>query len=198
MKGATSLLHAFTVQKLKITAANPEKAPATITRYTKPYRETLEDDLIDLAVQTATTCGKWMLFPSLIDLARTWRLVVEATAEGKLGPTSKVATYDSNSSKDERVICVYTYDFTDSLDVRRVLDELVELGLCSGKMERGIFYKCDAWTYLDLMSGNEYGIKVSLYSSKDMLADDGRTAFQKGGNVKVVEGVIARFKRSRI
>ena len=91
----TKLLQAFSAQKAKIESAKPDAPPGTITRLMRPYKEQLEDDLIALAVKTATTCGKWMLFPGPDDLPRYWRLVAGATAEGKLGPTSKVCMFSS-------------------------------------------------------------------------------------------------------
>ncbi|EXJ85812.1 hypothetical protein A1O1_06181 [Capronia coronata CBS 617.96] len=111
-----------------------------------------------------------------------------------------------------RLICVYTYDFTDKADVRRVLLGMKELGLldnsnpnhasgfnhtrtkygsatsnANGYGNRGgrggysnsnsnssnglitIYYKSDAYTYLDLANGNEYRLKASMYCSKDFL-----------------------------
>lgn len=168
-RGANALLEAFKSQEAKIKSTMQDKAQATITKKLKPYREQLEDDLVKLAVETGTTSGKWMLFPSPDDLPRTWRLVAEATAAGKLGPATKVATNDPSSTKPERVICVYTFDFTNIKDVRRVLNELGELGLCGPRNQRGIFYKADAWTYMDFKSDNPYKIKASFFSSRAML-----------------------------
>ncbi|KAI6803518.1 hypothetical protein KC361_g700 [Hortaea werneckii] len=166
---ANTFLEDFKGQEIKIKSIMQDKAPATITKKLKPRREQLEDDLVKLAVESGTTYGKWMLFPPPVDLPRTWRLVAEATAAGKLGPATKVATHDPSSTKPERVICVYTFDFTDVKDVRRVLHELAELGLCGPRDQRGIFYKADAWTYMDFKSDNPYKIKASFYSSRAML-----------------------------
>ncbi|KAK4955186.1 hypothetical protein LTR10_007381 [Elasticomyces elasticus] len=177
---ALELLAAFRAQRTKIEEApiNTNKAPGTITRYMRPYREQLEDDLASLAVETGVTCGKWMFFPSEEDVARVWRLVAEATVEGKLGPTSKVATYDP--AEKGRVICVYTYNFADTGDVRRVLDGLVDLGLVS-RTGNAIYYKCDAYTYLDIMSENQYKIRASLYGSKETL--DGEVKAKEEGPI---------------
>ena len=122
--------------------------------------------MLTLAVKTSATCGKWMFFPEPSDLDRYWRVVAEATADGSLGPTSKVATHDPADPK--RLICVYTYDFADIADVRRVLEKLIDLGLCRSD-GRPIYYKCDAYTYLDITSKNPYGLRASLYSSKEVL-----------------------------
>ena len=50
----------------------------------------------------------------------------------------------------------------------RVVKELKRLNLIS---EKGIYYKCDAYTYLEINSGNEYKLKASMYSSKDLLKE---------------------------
>lgn len=168
-----SLLEAFIKRRSTVDAENHGKAPATITRYMRPHRDKLENDLLSAAVSTGTTCGKWMLFPNPEDLPRFWRVVAEATAEGKLGPVSKVGTYDPLDKKDATLICVYTYDFTDNDDVRRVLDQLVELGLCR-RDGKPIYYKCDAYTYLGIASENTYKLRASLFSSGEVLKNEAK------------------------
>lgn len=124
---ASDLLGAFAMQRAKIESQNVGKEPAAITRKLAPYRDQLEIDLLALAVRNRATSGKWMFFPAPEELSRFWRLIAIATAEGKLGPTSKVGTYDPVEKSS--VICVYTYDFSDTEDVIRVLHELSDLGL---------------------------------------------------------------------
>lgn len=124
---ASDLLGAFDMHRAKIERQNIDKEPASITRRLAPYRNQLEIDLLALAVRNRVTSGKWMFFPAAEDLPRFWRLIATATAEGKLGPTSKVGTYDP--AEKCTVICVYTYDFSDTEDVIRVLHELSDLGL---------------------------------------------------------------------
>lgn len=52
----------------------------------------------------------------------------------------------------------------------RVLKELKDLGLLPSG--RSIYYKSDAFTYLDLYSAtaSKYGLQASLYTSHQMLA----------------------------
>ena len=66
-------------------------------------------------------------------------------------------------------VCIYTKDFRDEDDVLRVLRELEDLGLVG---DRSIYYKSDAFTYLDLYSStaSKYGLQASLYNSSKMLA----------------------------
>ncbi|KAK3709943.1 hypothetical protein LTR37_010562 [Vermiconidia calcicola] len=182
IEGGTTLLEAFKSQKAKVERSKPEAPLGTITRAMKPYREQLEEDLLALAVKTGTTCGKWMLFPAPDDYPRSWRLVAEATAEGKLGPTSKAATYSPVDALT--LICVYTYQFTDMEDVRRVLEALVDLGVCN--KSKPIYYKCDAYTYLGLNSDNAYNIRASLYSSKEVLENEAKAK---------ADGPIVRLKK---
>lgn len=74
------------------------------------------------------------------------------------------------SLSDVCIVCVYTKDFRDEDDVLRVLRELEDLDLV--REGRSIYYKSDAFTYLDLYSAtaNKYGLQASLYTSQKMLA----------------------------
>lgn len=93
-------------------------------------------------------------------------MVAEGTAAGTLGVDAKVAVNDG--SERARLICIYTVDFRDLEDVKRVLEKLVELGLVDVK-GRPIYYKCDAYTHLDIEGQNPYGLRNSLWSSKEVL-----------------------------
>ncbi len=70
-----------------------------------------------------------------------WGKIKKATERGKLGFASKVSTAKSNpnaKNPDSKVICVYTYDWTDEADVRRIRHELRKIGII-----RKIPYKSD-------------------------------------------------------
>ncbi|CAK1367071.1 UPF0696 protein [Cercospora beticola] len=133
-----------------------------------PNSSHLERDLRALAIGTGVTYGKWMLFPGVANLEQYWCTVATATVEGRLGPTSKSAVLNPGNS--DTLICVYTYDFSDRDDVERVLKALVDVGLCSAE-GKPIYYKCDAYTYLGITSKNEYKLRASLYSSRDILCN---------------------------
>jgi hypothetical protein len=159
------LLQQYMHRKANFEAQNPGRPPGFITRMLNADREWLERSIIDLAKSKGVTDGKWMLFPSTNMVDDIWRKVAKATLDGTLGCAAKVATDDG--SDRQRLICVYTKDFTDEKDVRRVLNKMQELNLIKG--EQGIYYKCDAYTYLDIMSGNDYKLQASMYRSKEML-----------------------------
>jgi hypothetical protein len=61
-------------------------------------------------------------------------------------------------------------DFRDEDDVLRVLQELETMGLVNSG--RSIYYKSDAFTYLDLykQTASEYGLQASLYTSYKMMS----------------------------
>ena len=78
--------------------------------------------------------GKWLVFVPLSQVDEVWARIREATEEGRLGDSAKVATAKPNpnaTDPSKKVICVYTYDWTDEEDVRRVRDELRALGIVS-------------------------------------------------------------------
>lgn len=159
------LLEEYLDRKAKAETQNPGKPTSAITRILKADREWLEMSIIDLAKSKGVTTGKWMLFPHPKEVEEIWQKVAKATLEGTLGCSAKVATNDGSGSHPP--VCIYTEDFTDKDDVHRVLNKMQELGLVKGV--QGMYYKCDAYTYLNIMSGNDYKLKTSMYSSKEML-----------------------------
>ena len=81
-----------------------------------------------------------MLFCPTPDVNAVWSVIARATAQNDLGIAAKVAPYDGDPRKD-RLICVYTKDFTNRDDVTRVLKKLKALGLFEMK-GRPLYYKC--------------------------------------------------------
>ncbi len=76
--------------------------------------------------------GKWLIFMDVKDVDEVWAKIKKATEEGKLGGNAKVATARPNPNAtipERKVICVYTYDWSDEKDVKRVREELRKLGI---------------------------------------------------------------------
>ena len=165
------LLENFSAQRRQLEARHPEKPAGTITRMMKPARDLLEEDIVKLAQAKNVKEGKWMLFPSPKKVDGVGAKVARATGEGELGVGAKVATKngDDDRSEKSRLVCVYTRDFEEKGDVERVLRKLMGMKLVGG--EQGIFYKCDAYTYLDVVGGNEWKLKASMYGSREMLKE---------------------------
>ncbi len=104
--------------------------------------------------------GKWLIFKSWDDLDNLWERVKKATYSGDLGPSSKVATKTPNplsKDPDTGVICVYTYDYEDKKDVRRVRRKLLSIGITEL-----LYYKPDEAT-----RDGVYGSTGWLFSSED-------------------------------
>lgn len=170
MERCTKLLNDYTAFRVKTEKDMEGKPKGTITRKLTSQRNLLPDAIAKAAVEARCTSGKWMLFPAVQDVDSIWRTVVEATVEGRLGPMAKVATQGGDFEEKERLICIYTKDFSDREDVLRVLTELVTLGLVrDDKGAKGVWYKSDVYTELGITSDNEYGIKASIYGSTKML-----------------------------
>jgi hypothetical protein len=75
--------------------------------------------------------GKWLVFVSATVVDDVWRTIKRAVEEGKLGGSAKVSTAKPNpySEPSKYVICVYTYDATDTADVQQIRSALRELGV---------------------------------------------------------------------
>lgn len=169
LRKGTEILRAFEERSSSLHAAHDKsgaKTTAALTRKLNPLRRKLEQDILDAARASGVIYGKWMLFPNVREVDPTWKTVVTAVEKGDLGDGAKVATDDG--SGQSRLICVYTKDFGDKADIKRVLEGMVDVGLVDVG-DRPIYYKCDAYTHLDITSKNEYGLKASMYSSRDVL-----------------------------
>ena len=105
-------------------------------------------------------CGKWMIFVNAADVDSTWRKVVTALWDGKLGHSAKVSgnTPECNGS---HVINVFVDPFWEVSEVERVLSALREL--CDVK--DAIKFKADGVSQLGLGKANEYGIPPSFYAA---------------------------------
>ncbi|RYC57186.1 hypothetical protein CHU98_g9023 [Xylaria longipes] len=95
-------------------------------------------DILDLAKGLRVTCGKWMLFCTAFEVNEVWEIIAKATAKNELGIAAKVAVKSNVDQRTERLICVYTADFSDKKEVTRVAKKLKQLGLVKNKP---LYYK---------------------------------------------------------
>ncbi|KAJ7691554.1 hypothetical protein B0H17DRAFT_1133638 [Mycena rosella] len=106
----------------------------------------LEKEIAELVKATGIVGGK--------------ALVANATANNRLGTGAKIATAREEEGDRYRLICVYTRDFTDKEDVECVLLQLVRMEFMPAEKSgskikgKGIHYKCDVYTHLDIYAGN--------------------------------------------
>lgn len=85
--------------------------------------------------------GKWLIFVSVRNLDHVWSKIKRAVEEGKLGGIAKTVQSGGNSGRSKSaatVICVYTYDWMDVQDVKRIRAELRKIGIT-----RKLSYKTD-------------------------------------------------------
>lgn len=107
--------------------------------------------ILDVAITTGVTTGKWMLFPEARDVNSVWKVVADNTASGELGICAKVATGSGDmdgKTKQQRLVCVYTKDFSDGEDVRRVVRQMEILDLVPKNGPPWIYYKCGAFYFI--------------------------------------------------
>ena len=81
---------------------------------------------------TTANSGKWLIFTPISQIDEVWTKIKFATEDGCLSESAKVATAKPNpiaTNPGMKVICVYTYDWTDEADVRRVRQEF-RVGNC--------------------------------------------------------------------
>ncbi|GAB1309970.1 hypothetical protein MFIFM68171_00180 [Madurella fahalii] len=157
-------------------------------------REELTRDIGRLARENGIAEGKWMLFPTIDTVTEVWRAVAEAVVAGRLGVGAKVATAGLEGDENARVICMYTKDFTDVEDVKRVLLALDEMGLVKAAAGRAshIMYNCDAYTCLDIYKGNEYQLPVSIYKRSDMFPERRSPSASERGRAHVLKELLQR------
>lgn len=74
--------------------------------------------------------GKYLLFVGTDNIDLIWSQIKEATINGLLGDSSKVSTYLQRKQKHSQqyVICIYTYDCDDLIDLQRIENNLNYLG----------------------------------------------------------------------
>ncbi|XP_031568578.1 nucleolin-like isoform X2 [Actinia tenebrosa] len=114
--------------------------------------------LRDLAYKYGYMSGKWMIFTSRYEVDDLWFSVAKAVIAGSLGNEAKVSTKKPN---EEHVIFVYTKDFTDEPDVRRV-----ERSLRNAGIRTWMSYKPDIYTSLGISAKNALGISPTIFTSK--------------------------------
>jgi hypothetical protein len=142
-----SIIEEFELDLKKETSKDKARGVGKVTseRALNMKRRIAEGKIHDAAKTTNMLGGKWMLRPSSKDVDRVWGIIAQGTASGELGSAAQVALKregTANGKKfadDDRLVCVYTKDFSDEKDVGRVLDALGRKRLVP--KPGGIYYK---------------------------------------------------------
>jgi len=85
-----------------------------------------------------------MLFVEPQEINLVWGVVAQATVKNELGHAAKVAP-DAGEGQKQRLVCIYTNDFTDMEDVARVVRKMKDIGLIV--TNRAIYYKCGKFMF---------------------------------------------------
>jgi len=145
------------VRQIKASEAHTTSKPSEVTDIFWIFAKRQAADEYPPATDNS---GKWLLFVPVEQIDATWSVVKQATEEGRLGSSSKVATAKPNSHASNpamKVICVYTYDWTAEADVRRIRQELRTMGFL-----QKIAYKANEDTRQGRYS-NSGGTRISKY-----------------------------------
>jgi len=115
-----------------------------------------------LSLRSGYRSGKWLLRASATFVDAQWRRVAAAVALGRLPGvrTVKVSSRDPPGGDPAHVACVYTRDWTDEPDVRRVRAALRDR--CG--IHWRISYKPDIYTLLGIFAKNNLKIKPTVYT----------------------------------
>lgn len=129
----------------------------------------------------AEKVGKWLVFVPIAHVDAAWARIKEAIEQGRLGGMAKVATAKKSPlerNPAERVICVYTDDWTDEYEVRRVHAELYDLGFT-----QLMSYKTDEATRAGIYQHTSHTrVGVYRFGPRDALNfKAGNYAFMKEG-----------------
>lgn len=142
----TGILESLSAEIVAQETALVGRPQSILNRKLTQLRKTATEHLLNAATKYGVTTGKWMLFPKPEDVNAVWQHVADATASGQLGSSAKVATDSGLDHGRARLVCVYTEDFSNDEDVKRVLKKLVEMGLVNKKeaagAPQGLYYKC--------------------------------------------------------
>ena len=131
--------------------------------------------VLGAARQAGHTSGSWLIHSPLEHVDLIWSLVAVDTLAGRLGYAARVATIEApdSSSEVKQRISVYTEDFDDVERIRGVVSRLEGILKSCRLMTRvgELYYKPEAYSDLDIRTGNKWGLKSSLYSRKDLVAN---------------------------
>lgn len=116
-----------------------------------------ENDIDNVAKESGLVFGKWLIYASPENTNEVWKTIASSTLKGELGVDAKVSTVLQGTS--EFVICVYTENYLDVNDAKRVRKKLAELGFT-----QRLYYKPDIYTYLKIYRKTFPGIRASRYA----------------------------------
>lgn len=133
-------------KSIKRESISIEKEKKTISIVTENGKLTIPitvEDIDHLAQKIGILVGKWLIYRMSSEVDSAWKIIAENTWNGDLGISAKVST--SLQKGRRHVICVYTYNYLDLIDVKWVREKLRTLGF-----NEELCYKPDIHTHLGI------------------------------------------------
>ena len=144
---ASAILREFEDTKTAKEHSQRKATKAALDKSLVGERAETERKLLQMAREYGVTSGKWMFFPLPEEVDRYWGLIAPATARGELGVSAKTAADEGKGVRVGRWRAVYTADYENRDDVRRVLLRLKELGLVPARGPKLVYYKCGEFDF---------------------------------------------------
>lgn len=117
------------------------------------------NDINEIAKSCNIISGKWLIYIKTELVDEIWNKIAHCCIKGLLGCSIKVSPKSINTIS--HVICVYTNNYFDINDVKKVRNVLKEIGII-----QSINYKPDIFTYLCIYRKNKWNIKPSIYATR--------------------------------
>ena len=118
-----------------------------------------ENGLDALARKTGITGGKWLIREMEEGINRSWYVIANSTWKDELGNEAKASTARRAGTSNEYVICVYTENYLEALELKRVRERLRTLGYA-----QRLYYKPDLYTYLNIYHKTFPNFRASRYA----------------------------------
>lgn len=139
-----------------------------IDRFLVAVEHALIDSVLANPGNPQVLVGKWLIKIRKEQADRVWYNITQAIERGELRYYAKVSTsrkntYLSDTSSNQRLVCVYTPNFLWREDVRKARVLLGKLGFRSR-----LYYKPDIFTVLEIetVTGTDFGREIFGYLRK--------------------------------
>jgi hypothetical protein len=121
-------------------------------------------DIDTLARKHRILKGKWMFFPRRREADAAWAAASTAVARGAVRGCSSIKISSVSPNDPGHIVCAYVDDY---LDETAVVGALEALKIAVPPLaDKRAFFKPDIMTYLGIYSGNEFGLRPTLYPAK--------------------------------
>jgi len=126
------------------------------------HRENLKDLILTTAAQNEVVSGKWIIHAGSNTVDFQWSGIATGTYDGLLGTKAEVL---GNNGMGIQVIFVFTPDFRDLKDVKRVLDGVQK---ALQWKPRSIAYKPLIYSLLKITTENPYHLRPAIFTSREL------------------------------